>query len=301
MTVSEVAELGGAAAEGSGQPDEAQPLSRRDRLRAATKDEIVQTARRLLATDGPESVSLRAIAREMGMTAPGLYRYFTSREELLRHLCAAIFTELGDDIHEAIHHAVGPAAEGSEAGGSEAGGPADQDRDYTRGQIRALLTVKMAAACREFRRWALNHTSDFSLIFGAPLPGLDDGRYDVADECALQFAGTFFALFLELWETVRFPVLEPDQIDPGLREQLVRYRDGLGADVPVGTMLTFVRCWVLLYGAVSMEVFGHLGFALDDPAPMFDIMLADMAALVGLDYPVPASELPPFTRPAAEG
>ncbi len=83
--------------------------SRRDRLRAATIDEIIQTARRLLAKDGPQAVSLRAIAREMGMTAPGLYRYFGNHEELVRHLTASIFTELGHDIHLAIEAAEPPA------------------------------------------------------------------------------------------------------------------------------------------------------------------------------------------------
>ena len=64
----------------------------------------------------------------------------------------------------------------------------------------------MVAACREFRRWALNHKAEFALLFGVPLPGLDDGRYDIADECALEFAGTFFTLFLELWRTAPFRV-----------------------------------------------------------------------------------------------
>ena len=52
-------------------------------------------------------------------------------------------------------------------------------------------------------------------------------------------------------------------------------------------MLTFLRCWVRLYGMVSLEVFGHLGFALDDAAPMFEITLSELAGLVGLDYPLP--------------
>ena len=90
------------------EPSAASPPSRRDRLRAATIEEIIQTARRLLVASGPEAVSLRAIAREMGMTAPGLYRYFDSHEELLRHVCASIFTELGEDIHQAIQVAVLP-------------------------------------------------------------------------------------------------------------------------------------------------------------------------------------------------
>jgi AcrR family transcriptional regulator len=244
------------------------PPSRRDRLRAATIEEIVVTARRLLVASGPEAVSLRAIAREMGMTAPGLYRYFGSHEELIRHVIAGIFTELGEDIYQAIHAAV-PHSAGT------------QDPDAVK------LTIKMVAACREFRRWALNHKAEFALIFGVPLPGIDDGRYDLADECALAFAGTFFTLFLELWQAVPFPVPAAGEIDPGLLGQLTRYRDGLGTDVPAGAVLTFLRCWTLLYGAVSMEVFCHMSFALEDPAPMFEIMLGDLTSLVGLHWPIP--------------
>jgi len=248
------------------EPGAARP-SRRDRLRAATIEEIIQAARQLLVNDGPEAVSLRAIAREIGMTAPGLYRYFGSHEELIRHVCADIFTELGEDIRRAIQAAMPPADQAHE--------------------LRARLTVKMVAACRRFRHWALTHRAEFALVFGVPLPGLDDGRHDLADECALAFAGTFFSLFLELWRAVPFPVPGHEQIDPGLRDQLARYRDQLGTDIPVGAVLTFLRCWTRLYGAVTMEVFGHLGFALADAAPMFELTLGDLAALVGLRYPLP--------------
>jgi AcrR family transcriptional regulator len=258
----------GAQNAGAG-PGAVPPATRRDRLRAATIEEIIATARRLLVTNGPEAVSLRAIAREMGMTAPGLYRYFGSHEELVRHVIAGIFTELAQDIHQAIE-AAGP------------GGPAEPTPD----QMAAKLTLKLVAACREFRRWALNHNAEFGLLFGVPLPGLDDGRYDIADECALTFAGTFLALFLELWRAAPFPVPAPEQIDAGLRDQLIRYRDALGTDIPVGAVLVFLRCWTVLYGAVSMEVFGHMRFALEDAAPMFEMTLGDLASLVGLRYPL---------------
>jgi AcrR family transcriptional regulator len=239
---------------------EVHPLSRRDRLRAATREEIIKTARRLLVQDGPGSVSLRAIAREMGMTAPGLYRYFAGREELLQHVVVGIFTELSGDIHQATQDA----------------GTACADASH-----REVMTAKMVAACREFRRWALSHSAEFGLIFGAPPTGIDD-------ECALQFADTFFGLFLELWNQLPFPVPGPDEIDAGLRDQLIAYRDRLGADLPAGAVLTLVRCWTLLYGAVAMEVFGHLSFTLPDPAPMFDITLGELAQLVGLRYPLSA-------------
>jgi AcrR family transcriptional regulator len=240
-----------------------QAVSRRDRVRAATTGEIKETARRILVAEGPEAVSLRAIAREMGMTAPALYRYFSSREDLLRHVCGDIFSE----IAAGIRAAAGRAAD--ESGGD--------------------VTAKLIAACREFRHWALTHREEFGLLFGTPLPGLEPLHNDKTDECAMEFAGSFIGLFLELWQRHPFPVPADEQIEPGLVAQLTRYVGALGMDLPIGAALTFLRCWVRLYGMVSLEVFGHLHFALDDAAPMFEITLAELAGLVGLDYPPPAS------------
>jgi AcrR family transcriptional regulator len=238
-----------------------QAPSRRDRVRAATADEIKQTARRILVTEGPEACSLRAIARKMGMTAPALYRYFDSREDLIKHVVADIFTEIAGGIHAAV-----------EAAGQASGGD---------------MVAKLVAACGEFRSWSLGHKEEFALLFGTPLPGLEAVHDDVIDDCAAKFSGEFFALFLELWRKHPFPVPGDDQIDPGLREQLAHYRELLGVDLPLGAGLTFLRCWVRLYGMVSLEVLGHMRFALDDPAPMFEITLAELAELVGLQYPAP--------------
>jgi AcrR family transcriptional regulator len=239
----------------------AQAVSRRDRVRAATTDEIKQTARRILVADGPDAVSLRAIAREMGMTAPALYRYFSCHHDLIKHVVADIFSEIADDIHAAITRA-GEASDGD-------------------------LAQKLVAACREFRGWALAHQAEFGLLFGTPLPTLEAMHDDVIAACAQKFSGTFFTLFLELWRKHPFAVPADDEIEPSLRAQLARYRAGLGSDLPLGAFLTFLRCWVRLYGMVSLEVFGHLHFALDDAAPMFEITLAELAGLVGLEYPLP--------------
>jgi AcrR family transcriptional regulator len=245
--------------------DTAPAPSRRDRVRAATTREILQTARRLLVDQGPDAVSLRAIAREMGMTAPALYRYYDSHETLVKYVIADIFTELTADLRGAI-----------DAAGAASGGD---------------LTQKVIAAAWEFRRWSLSHPKEFSLLFGTPLPGVNIERDEITAECGGQFGNTFFALILELWQRHPFPVPSDDEIDPALLEQLGRYREGLGelaAGLPLGLLLIFLRCWVRLYGIVSLEVFGHLGFALDDAGPMFEIMLAETAPLIGLQYPPPA-------------
>jgi AcrR family transcriptional regulator len=240
-------------------------LSRRDRVRAATTEEIKQTARQILVSEGPDAVSLRAIAREMGMTAPALYRYFGSHEELLKHVIVDIFDELTRDLNAAI-----------DAAGAATGGD---------------LNAKVVAAAREFRRWSLSHKREFGMLFGTPLPGVNVEQDEITAEGGAKFGNTFFMLILELWRRRPFPVPRDEEIGPELSEQLDRYREGLGqlaADLPRGLLLTFLRCWVRLYGIVSLEVFGHLGFALDDAEPMFEMMLAETAPMLGLEYRVPA-------------
>lgn len=234
-----------------------QTATRRDRLRAATVREITQTARRILVEEGPHAVTLRAIAREMGMTAPALYRYFDSHQELLRHLVGDLFNELTDDIDRAIH-----------------------------GVSEDPLKVRILAASVEFRRWALEHRREYSLLFGTPLPGREAGdQTDWTAECGQRFGRTFIELFLELWHTKPFPVPDDDDIDPGLRAQMERYRDHHGVhSLPLGVIVVFLNCWIRLQGFVTLEVFGHLAFALDDSGPMFELLMHDLAEHLGLTH-----------------
>ena len=216
-----------------------QALNRRDRVRAATTEEIKQTARRILVSDGPDAVSLRAIAREMGMTAPALYRYFGSHEDLVKHVIADIFTELTADLQAAI---------------AAAGAASDGD-----------LTAMVIAAAREFRRWSLTHEREFGLLFGTPLPGVNIEQDEITSECGGKFGNTFFLLILELWRKHPFPVPADDEIDPGparAARALPRVRSG--NDIPgTGDAAGPAADVPALLGAavrhVSLEVFGHLG------------------------------------------
>jgi len=230
-----------------------QTESRRDRLRAATVREITQTARRLLVEEGPEAVTLRAIAREMGMTAPALYRYFDSHQELLRHVVGELFTELTDQVKAAIH-AVPP-------------------RD---------LKDRFAFAAKAFRDWSLAHRREYTLLFGTPVPGTTDTE-DYTALCAQRFGRTFIELFLELWARHPFPIPADEEIDPSLIRQLTAYRIELGGpDLPLGAMLVFITCWTRLQGFVTLEVFQHLDFALDDTEPMFHLLLLELGDRLGL-------------------
>jgi AcrR family transcriptional regulator len=240
-------------------------LSRRDRVRAATVTEIKDTARRILVAEGPDGLSLRAIAREMGMTAPALYRYFPSREDLVGALIANLYDELTAAISIA---ASGSTADAVGGAGGETG----------EGDPRAGIT----AASRAFRAWALAHPREFGLLFGSPIPGIDahsdDSPAGLASE---RFGQVFGDLVARIYLAGPFPVPAEDEMDPELRRQLRDWCSALPVELPVGAGQVFLSCWIRLYGMVAMEVFGHLQFALPDAEPLFEAELRDLAVKLG--------------------
>ncbi len=232
--------------------------TRRERLHAATSREILLTARRLLAAGGTDAVTLRAIAREMGTTAPALYRYFDSLEDLLRHVVGGIYDEATARLRTA------------------AGVQPDLDR-------------RILGTAREFRAWALENEREYALIFGTPIEGVDVFQDDTTADAGRRFGAVFLEQFVELWQERRFPVREAADIPGRLREQLEGYRRSIGSELPLGLLLTVVRCWERLQGSVSLEAFGHFRFAFADPEPFFEDMLTEVAALVGITYRPPES------------
>src|SRR5947209_8498101 len=122
---------------------------RRERTRAATIAEIKDHAWRQLAEVGASALSLRAVASEMGMTSSALYRYFSSRDDLLNELMVDGFASLADALE---------AAEAELDGSSSTGRPG------------ANRWLHLSAA---HRRWALAHPTEYALVFGTQVPGLE--------------------------------------------------------------------------------------------------------------------------------
>ncbi len=219
------------------------------------------------------------------MTAPALYRYFGSYETLIHHVVADIFNELSDYVEAEVDTAARAGRSGADGADEQAGARAATD----------ATVIGLITACQAFRRWAVAHPAEFSMIFGAPLPGVDLYHDDPMIECGMRFGQIFLRLFVRLWQIRPFDVPAEEDMPAEFRAQLSRYRDVIGTDVPLGVLQTFLRCWVSLYGTVTLEVFGHMRFALDDPAQMFELMLTDLAAMIGLSYPrvtPPAAERP---------
>src|SRR5262249_21707619 len=116
----------------------------RHRYRAQVRDEVKAAALRQLAEGGPQALSINAIAKELGVSGPALYRYFAGRDELLTELVVEAYDDLGRAVADAADRARGRAA---------------------RERLRALA--------RAYRKWALAQPHRYSLLFAAPVPGYD--------------------------------------------------------------------------------------------------------------------------------
>ncbi len=224
----------------------------RERARAELTNEIKDAARRQLAVEGAAALSLRAVARELGMVSSAIYRYFPSRDELLTALIIDAFDAVGD----AVEHA-------------EAQPP------------RSDFAGRWLAACRAIRDWALAHPHEYALIHGSPVPG-----YVAPTETSVPAARDGSVLAKIVSDAVDAGALDPPADLPAAPRSFARDADQLRRaifpDVPDDVVLRSLMAWTHVYGAVSFELFGMYNNVISDPAAAFDHAALTMAQLVGL-------------------
>lgn len=249
-------------------------VTRREQSRAATELDIRRRARELLVREGQEAVTLRAIARELGITAPALYRYYASREELLSRIREDICGDLSAELTASM--------------------PAEQDH------LSKVFTV-----CRGFRWWALAHPREFALVFATPAAktprkreslgrrndeGTDHGqelpRRDELGSVFLKVAGPLMA------EGVAEspPAHIPEELRDGLgdsRRDLAKAFEDEGIDMPREALspeavYLLLRWWARLYGQVALEVFEQFPFDVSQAGSLFESMLIELAGESGL-------------------
>ncbi|MFG1792129.1 TetR/AcrR family transcriptional regulator [Nocardia sp. NPDC049149] len=232
----------------------------RGRSPVVTDAEIRRVARTLLVEHGPDAVSLRAIARALGITAPALYRYYGSLDDLLERLrldvCADLAAELSAEIATLPDDGV----------------------------------VQFFAICQGFRRWALAHTREFTLVFASPGSGEARAlrRFDEP------FGRIFLAAAGRLLANYDIVTPRTDVIPPELREDLVHFQTELLASLSesgqkfpaekldLGVTYLMIQMWARLYGHVTLEVFGNYPIPLSNPEVLFDATLAELGRTIGL-------------------
>ena len=215
-------------------------LSRRERRHEQTRQEIKDIARQQMAQQGTAaSLSLRGIASAMGMSAPSLYNYYASRDDLVTDLLIDSYTHQAEALEQA--------------------GASCQTQETT----ACLLATVLA-----YRQWALEHPAEFALIAGNPIPG-----YVAPVEQTLPQARRSVKVLLDLlqraWdEHLLAPQLSSSDLAPeAFNEEFIAWCNENGYALPVVAL--FLECYAFLQGVISLDVFGHLPFFLNDPVAFY--------------------------------
>ncbi|WFE38444.1 TetR/AcrR family transcriptional regulator [Micromonospora sp. WMMD998] len=223
--------------------------SLRARVRAGMIEEIKAVARRHLATDGAD-LSLRAVARDLGMVSSAIYRYFPSRDDLLTTLILEAYDALGDAVEAA---------------------DAAADPDDPRG--------RWFATCRAARTWALAHPAEYALLYGSPIPG-----YAAPDDTIAPALRPPLALIGILRDGVSSGRIAPpdEDLPEPLRDDVAELVDQTGVALPPALMARGMAGWTQLFGLISFELFGRINRALPHRDEYFDHQIGLMADLIGL-------------------
>jgi AcrR family transcriptional regulator len=227
----------------------------RERARARTVADILRLGREHLALHGAAALSLRAVARDLGVVSSAVYRYVENREELLTLLLIDAYNELGDEVD----NAVGAVPEGDFGG-------------------------RFAALGRAVRGWALREPSRYALLFGSPVPGYRAP----AERTTGPGTRVIFALMAILDGAFRAGRLSVEgrrspAVAAGLGGDLAKIRAEFGLAVPDDLLARGALAWTSLFGAVSFEVFGQYGEeTFTAREELFDHHLAVLAGVAGL-------------------
>ncbi|WP_367137155.1 MULTISPECIES: TetR/AcrR family transcriptional regulator [Streptomyces] len=233
---------------------ETRTRGRRERLRAETTAEIKDVALRLMASGGPDAITLRAIAREMGMTANAIYGYFATRDDLV--------TALIDDVYTALADAVDAAWAATAA-------------DDPAGRIRAWAHA--------FRDWALANPAGFRLIYGDPVPGYQAPEGGAAPDAAQRVCTGLTALAAVAWPRASeaSQASEDFQWSDFDADLLSKIRPAF-PDLPPAAVALALRIWGHLHGLLCLEIYGHLRTQMLSPDKLFREELAQLVRSLGL-------------------
>jgi len=227
------------------------PRTARARVRDELTREIKDVARRHLADEGSAALSLRAVARELGMVSSAVYRYFPSRDDLL--------TALIIDAYDAV----GAAAEAAEAA-----------------VRRTELTKRWLATARAVRDWALANPQEYALIFGSPVPGYR------APADTIDPAARIPLLLLRILDDALEAGFGPESDGRPLPRPTVAdfrvLRDAIASTLPEHQLARAIMAWTQLIGCISFELFGHLHNVIHDYASYFDYQMRGVCADLGL-------------------
>jgi AcrR family transcriptional regulator len=233
--------------------------TRRERLRDELRREVLSAARHQLAGQHDLSkLTMAAVAKEVGVTPPALYRHFENRQDVIAQLCVLIVEEVLGLLDAAV------------------------DR-----QVPGDTAAALRASTRASLDWAVRNPAEFDLVIGSGIHAELPDSTDLQRRMAEMVGGHYVPLFRDLAAS-GVPHPADDEIDPELADQVRRYRDAVGGhDLPLGVAYLMVTSWRQVYGLQCMAVYGHQEFAFGDHVALHEDMVSALLARFGLD-PHPA-------------
>lgn len=222
--------------------------SARERTRAALWNEILASARRQLAQTGAAALSVRAVARDVGMASSAIYRYVASRDELLTALIIAAYNDMGAAAEAAVDQA------------------AEQP-----------LVERFVAVWRAVRSWAMANPHEYGLIYGSPVPGYAAPADTI--EPATRVPAVLLTLAAHMSAAQPANKAPPSTVEA---EWLAPLAAIAPPDMSPRRLAAALTSWEALYGAISFELFGHLHNVVADDArgAFFDHQVRAMFSLV---------------------
>jgi AcrR family transcriptional regulator len=208
--------------------------------------DILEEARRQLARDGAAALSLRSVAREVGLVSSAVYRYVASRDELLTLLIIDAYSALADHVTTAL---------------------ADVRTRDGRTQWRT--------ACRSLRAWARAHQHEYALLYGSPVPGYAAPQDTIAPATRLYAA---------LLSTVADAHLahHPMRLPRSVRSDAELVAATLELELAAPEVVTALGAIASLFGLLSFELFGHTTGVISDNDAYFLLQVDALATTVGL-------------------
>ncbi|WP_329213125.1 TetR/AcrR family transcriptional regulator [Streptomyces sp. NBC_01485] len=202
--------------------NETRTVSRRERLRAQTLQEIEDTSFAIIDADGVQALSVAALARSMAMSAPAVYRYFPSRDALVAHLVTLSYQQLAAAMSQAVE------------GGRRA----------PRTRMRLVVTA--------YRDWALRYRRRYGMLFGERAGDLPS---EVTTQTPLDQA---MAMLMDMLTAVQGTTqADSTSGDRTLDGQLRLWaRSQERPDISPGVARAAILIWTRVHGIVSLELTG---------------------------------------------
>lgn len=224
------------------------PVSKRREARERIQGQIIELGRRHLVDHGAAGLSLRAVARDLGMVSSAVYRYVSSRDELLTLLLVDGYSELAEAV------------------------------DRARDALADTWSDDVITIAHTARNWALANPARWALLYGSPVPGYH-APADRTVGPGTRVIGALFDAVAAGIATGDIALINSAAPQP-LSSDFDRIRDEFGFPGDDRVMGRCFALWSGVIGAISLEVFGQYGTdTLTDPTSVFDNQIR---VLVGL-------------------